>query len=98
MPQVVRGDELVGYGEIAIVPKLMNPAASNIPCVFHDYLPPGPATDLMRPRRQTRDSGTDASHGLVDEQIKLMREKGIFLDLTPTFYGGLFGNMSTRAS
>ena len=29
-------------------------------------------------------------NGVTDEQLKLMREKGIFLDLTPTFYGGRF--------
>ena len=31
-------------------------------------------------------------HGnqLTDEQLKQMRDKGIFLDLTPTFYGGFF--------
>lgn len=37
------------------------------------------------------DAGADSiEHGndLTDEQLKLMREKGIFFDLTPTFYGG----------
>lgn len=37
------------------------------------------------------DAGADSiEHGneVTDEQLKLMREKGIFLDLTPTFYGG----------
>jgi imidazolonepropionase-like amidohydrolase len=29
-------------------------------------------------------------NGVTDEQLKLMRDKGIFLDLTPTFYGGRF--------
>lgn len=37
------------------------------------------------------DAGADSiEHGneATDEQLKLMREKGIFFDLTPTFYGG----------
>jgi imidazolonepropionase-like amidohydrolase len=37
------------------------------------------------------EAGADSiEHGndVTDEQLKLMREKGIFLDLTPTFYGG----------
>lgn len=37
------------------------------------------------------DAGADSiEHGndLTDEQLKLMREKGIFFDLTSTFYGG----------
>jgi imidazolonepropionase-like amidohydrolase len=37
------------------------------------------------------DAGADSiEHGneATDEQLKQMREKGIFLDLTPTFYGG----------
>jgi imidazolonepropionase-like amidohydrolase len=37
------------------------------------------------------DAGADSiEHGneVTDEQLKQMREKGIFLDLTPTFYGG----------
>jgi imidazolonepropionase-like amidohydrolase len=29
-------------------------------------------------------------NGVTDEQLKFMRDKGIFLDLTPTFYGGRF--------
>jgi imidazolonepropionase-like amidohydrolase len=39
------------------------------------------------------DAGADSiEHGnqVTDEQLKQMREKGIFLDLTPTFYGGFF--------
>jgi imidazolonepropionase-like amidohydrolase len=39
------------------------------------------------------DSGADSiEHGnrATDEQLKLMREKGIFLDLTPTWYGDFF--------
>ena len=39
------------------------------------------------------DAGADSiEHGneVTDEQLKLMRDKGIFLDLTPTFYGGFF--------
>jgi imidazolonepropionase-like amidohydrolase len=39
------------------------------------------------------DAGADSiehANGVTDEQLKQMREKGIFLDLTPTFYGGLF--------
>jgi imidazolonepropionase-like amidohydrolase len=39
------------------------------------------------------DAGADSiEHGnkITDDQLKLMREKGIFLDLTPTFYGGFF--------
>jgi imidazolonepropionase-like amidohydrolase len=37
------------------------------------------------------DAGADSiEHGneITDEQLKLMRDKGIFLDLTPTFYDG----------
>jgi imidazolonepropionase-like amidohydrolase len=37
------------------------------------------------------DAGADSiehGNGVTDEQLKLMRDKGIFFDLTPTFYGG----------
>ena len=37
------------------------------------------------------DAGADSiEHGndITDDQLKLMREKGIFFDFTPTFYGG----------
>jgi imidazolonepropionase-like amidohydrolase len=37
------------------------------------------------------DAGVDSiehGNGVTDEQLKTMREKGIFLDLTPTFYDG----------
>ncbi|HXY11452.1 MAG TPA: amidohydrolase family protein [Terriglobales bacterium] len=39
------------------------------------------------------DAGADSiEHGndVTDEQLKQMRDKGIFLDLTPTWYGGFF--------
>jgi len=39
------------------------------------------------------DAGVDSiEHGneVTDEQLKMMRDKGIFLDLTPTSYGGRF--------
>jgi imidazolonepropionase-like amidohydrolase len=39
------------------------------------------------------DAGADSiehGNGVTDEQLKLMRDKGIFLNLTPTFYGGRF--------
>ncbi len=39
------------------------------------------------------DAGADSiehGNGVTDEQLKVMRDKGIFLDLTPTFYGGRF--------
>jgi imidazolonepropionase-like amidohydrolase len=39
------------------------------------------------------DGGADSiEHGndATDEQLKAMRDKGIFLDITPTFWGGLF--------
>ncbi len=39
------------------------------------------------------DAGADSiEHGnqITDEQLKQMRDKGIFFDLTPTFYGGFF--------
>src|SRR5205823_4566622 len=39
------------------------------------------------------DAGADSiEHGnyVTDEQLKQMREKGIFFDLTPTFYGGFY--------
>jgi imidazolonepropionase-like amidohydrolase len=37
------------------------------------------------------DAGADSiehGNGITDEQLSRMREKGIFFDLTPTFYGG----------
>ena len=37
------------------------------------------------------DAGADSiehGNGATDEQLKVMRDKGIFIDLTPTFYGG----------
>jgi len=37
------------------------------------------------------DAGADSiehGNGATDEELKQMRDKGIFLDLTPTFYGG----------
>ena len=39
------------------------------------------------------DGGVDSiEHGndVTDEQLKAMRDKGIFLDITPTFWGGFF--------
>lgn len=42
------------------------------------------------------DAGADSiEHGndATDEQLKQMRDKGIFLDLTPTSYGGFFLNI-----
>jgi imidazolonepropionase-like amidohydrolase len=42
------------------------------------------------------DAGADSiehGNGVTDEQLKSMREKGIFLDLTPTFYGGRLGKI-----
>jgi imidazolonepropionase-like amidohydrolase len=39
------------------------------------------------------DAGADSiEHGnfVTDEQLKMMRDKGIFLDITPTFYDGLW--------
>jgi imidazolonepropionase-like amidohydrolase len=39
------------------------------------------------------DAGADSiEHGnhVTDEQLKQMRQKGIFFDLTPTFYGGFY--------
>jgi imidazolonepropionase-like amidohydrolase len=39
------------------------------------------------------DAGADSiEHGneVTDEQLKQMRDKGIFVDLTPTFYGGFY--------
>jgi len=32
-------------------------------------------------------------NGVTDEQLKVMRDKGIFLDLTPTFYGGFLSKI-----
>jgi len=43
------------------------------------------------------DGGVDSiEHGneVTEEQLKLMREKGMFLDLTPTFYGDFYTKMS----
>ena len=42
-------------------------------------------------------SGADSiEHGndVTDEQLKAMRDKGIFIDITPTFWGGLFTKIS----
>jgi imidazolonepropionase-like amidohydrolase len=42
------------------------------------------------------DAGADSiEHGndVTDEQLRLMRDKGIFLDLTPTFYDGLWSKI-----
>jgi imidazolonepropionase-like amidohydrolase len=39
------------------------------------------------------DAGADSiehGNGVTDEQLKQMRDKGMFFDLTPTFYGGFF--------
>lgn len=39
------------------------------------------------------DAGADSiehGNGVTDEQLRQMRDKGIFFDLTPTFYGGRF--------
>ena len=46
------------------------------------------------------DAGADSiEHGneATDAQLKQMRDKGIFLDLTPTFYGGLLELLSPRS-
>src|SRR5262249_33302721 len=43
--------------------------------------------------RRAIDAGVDSAehgNGVTDEQLKQMRDKGIFFDLTPTFYGGRF--------
>jgi imidazolonepropionase-like amidohydrolase len=43
------------------------------------------------------DGGVDSvEHGndVTDDQLKQMRDKGIFLDLTPTFYGDFYTKMS----
>ena len=43
------------------------------------------------------DAGADSiEHGneVTDEQLKQMRDKGIFFDLTPTFYGGFLRKVS----
>jgi len=42
------------------------------------------------------DGGADSiehGNGVTDEQLKTMRDKGIFLDLTPTFYGDFYTKM-----
>jgi imidazolonepropionase-like amidohydrolase len=46
------------------------------------------------------DAGADSiEHGnnVTDQQLKLMREKGIFLDITPTFWSGFYSKI-TRPS
>jgi len=43
------------------------------------------------------DSGADSiEHGndVTDEQLKAMRDKGIFIDVTPTFWGGFFAKIA----
>ena len=47
------------------------------------------------------DAGADTiEHGneATDEQLKQMRDKGIFIDLTPAFYGGFLRKSWSRAS
>src|ERR1700726_4272434 len=42
------------------------------------------------------DAGADSiehGNGVADEQLKTMRDKGIFLDLTPTFYDGFWSKI-----
>jgi imidazolonepropionase-like amidohydrolase len=42
------------------------------------------------------DAGADSiehGNGVTDEQLKTMRDKGIFLDLTPTFYNGFWSKI-----
>jgi imidazolonepropionase-like amidohydrolase len=42
------------------------------------------------------DAGADSSehgNGVTDEQLKTMHDKGIFLDLTPTFYDGFWSKI-----
>src|ERR1700736_2103659 len=42
------------------------------------------------------DAGADSiehGNGVTDEQLKIMRDKGIFLDLTPTWYDGFFSKV-----
>ena len=42
------------------------------------------------------DAGADSiehGNGVTDEQLHLMHDKGVFLDLTPTFYGGFFSKI-----
>ena len=42
------------------------------------------------------DAGADSiehGNGVTDEQLHVMHDKGIFLDLTPTFYGGFFSKI-----
>jgi imidazolonepropionase-like amidohydrolase len=43
------------------------------------------------------DGGADSiEHGndVTDEQLKMMRDKGIFFDITPTFWGGFFSKIA----
>jgi imidazolonepropionase-like amidohydrolase len=43
------------------------------------------------------DAGADSiEHGneVTDEQLKLMRDKGIFIDITPTFWNGFFSRIA----
>jgi imidazolonepropionase-like amidohydrolase len=43
------------------------------------------------------DAGVDSiEHGndVTDEQLKMMRDKGIFLDITPTFWSGFFSRIT----
>jgi len=42
------------------------------------------------------DAGVDSiehGNGVTDEQLKIMRDKGIFFDLTPTFFDGLWSRI-----
>src|SRR5579864_1249498 len=43
------------------------------------------------------DGGVDSiehGNGVTDEQLKQMRDKGIFFDFTPTFYGDFFTRLT----
>ena len=54
---------------------------SRLPCTR--ATPPAFKPLLMRAR-----SLIEHGNEVTDEQLKQMRDKGIFLDLTPAFYGG----------
>ena len=60
----------------------------NLKVAVHAFSPPNIQIAL--------DAGADSiehGNGVTDEQLKIMREKGIFFDLTPTFFDGFWSKI-----
>lgn len=92
--QAVRQNELQNVDVIKVsadqnltVPEL----AAVIEEAHHEHLKVAVHAIDVLPIQTAIDAGADSiEHGnyVTDEQLKQMREKGIFFDFTPTFYGG----------